>query len=191
MIAGPNLFTIANYGPMTEIQMQPDEILEVMRSIKEMDQSGLMVEWGSGGSTVKWLETMQSNQKLISIEHNQNWFNTVNDYVSSRTDIKDRFKYYYKPQLYGFDHGYASVIEEHPHGLDDYFIPDPKILDADIFFIDGVGRAACALFMAAFAKKSNPVVYLHDYYGRENWYSWLTRYFRHERVGSTLVRIYF
>ena len=41
-----------NYGPMVEIQMQPDEVAEVTSRIKEMSDDGLMVEWGSGVSTV-------------------------------------------------------------------------------------------------------------------------------------------
>lgn len=181
---------IVDYGPMTEIQMQEDEVKEVLRAIGEMPADGLMVEWGSGGSTVKWLETMKDSQRLISIEHNESWHKKVNDYVLTRSDISHRLKYYHKPELYGFAHGYASVIEEHPHGLDEYFMPDTDIVNTDIFFIDGVGRATCALIVAAFATNPNAVVYIHDYYGREHWYSWLTRMFKHERVGTTLVRIY-
>ena len=56
-----------NYGPMSEIQMQPDEVEEITSRIKEMPDDGLMVEWGSGGSSIKWLETLTGNQKLTSI----------------------------------------------------------------------------------------------------------------------------
>ena len=183
--------TSANYGPMTEIQMQQDEVDEVVSQISKLSSEGLMVEWGSGGSTVKWLESMKDNQQLISIEHNEEWYNKVNGYIQTRDDIKDRFTYHHQDEKYGFKHGYASVLEEHPHGLDQYFFPDERIVDADIFFIDGIARATISLLVNVFAAKEDAVVYIHDYYGRENWYSWATQFFtKQEKVGTTLVRLY-
>jgi hypothetical protein len=149
-----------------------------------------MVEWGSGGSTVKWLESMKDNQRLISIEHTKEWYDKVNDYISIRDDVKDRFTYYHRPELYGLKHGYASASEEHPIGLDDYFFPDERIPKADIFFIDGIGRATISLLVMLFAEKNDPAIFIHDYYGREDWYNWATQFFRKERVGQTLVRLY-
>lgn len=180
-----------NYGHMTEIQMQVDEVEEVTSRIKEMSSDGLMVEWGSGGSTIKWLETMAGNQKLITVEHNPEWHMKVNGYVITRPDISDRLTYIYKPELYGFQHGYASVNEEHPHGLDDYFFPKKAMMDADIFFVDGIGRATTALLCKMLSTKTDPVIYIHDYVGREQWYSWATQFFsKKEQVGHTLVRLW-
>lgn len=179
------------YGPMTEIQMQLDEVAEVTSRIKEMPSDGLMVEWGSGGSTVKWLETMTNDQKLITIEHNPDWHMKVSQYIFSRPDINHRFDYFFKPELFGYQHGYANVNEEHPHGLDDYFFPVKKILDADIFFVDGIGRATTALLCKFLSTKIDPVIYIHDYYGREQWYTWSTQFFsKKEKVGQTLVRLW-
>lgn len=183
--------TPADYGPMTEIQMHQEEIDEVVSQISKLSSDGLMVEWGSGGSTVKWLETMKDDQKLISIEHNKEWYDKVHGYIQTRDDIKDRFTYHFEGEKYGFKHGYASVLEEHPHGLDQYFLPDDRILDADIFFIDGIGRATVSLLVNFLAHKDDAVVYIHDYYGREHWYSWATQFFsEREKVGSTLVRLH-
>lgn len=180
-----------NYGPMTEIQMQLDEVAEVTSRIKEMSPDGLMVEWGSGGSSIKWLETLSDNQRLVSIEHNPDWHMKVSAYANSRSDINKRFNYIFKPELFGFQHGYATVNEENPHGLDDYFIPNRSIYDADIFFVDGVARAATALIVKMISTKPDPVIYIHDYYGRENWYSWSTQFFsKKEKVGHTLVRLW-
>ena len=181
-----------NYGPMVEIQMQEDEVAEVTSRIKEMSSDGLMVEWGSGGSSVKWLETLTGDQRLISIEHNPEWHMKVSEYVNSkRPDINKRFKYIFKPELYGFQHGYASVNEENPHGLDDYFVPNSTIMGADIFFVDGVARATTALLVKMLSTKEDPVIYIHDYYGREQWYSWSTQFFsKKEKVGHTLVRLW-
>ena len=180
-----------NYDTITKIQMQLDEIVEVTSRIKEMSPDGLMVEYGSGGSTVKWLEELTNNQLLISIEHKLEWYIKVSEYIDSRSDINQRFKYIFKPELYTFKHGYATINEEHPHGLDNYFIPQPNILDADIFFIDGVARGTTALIIKMLSKKINPVIYIHDYYGREEWYTWATQFFyKKEKVGYSLVRLW-
>lgn len=181
-----------NYGPMTEIQMQLDEVAEVTSRIKEMSSDGLMVEWGSGGSSIKWLETMTGNQKLVSIEHNPNWHMKVSGYVNTRPDINTRFTYLFKPELYGYEHGYANVKEEHPHGLDDYLWPSKHNLEnAQIYFIDGIARASVSILTKLLTKTEDPVIYIHDYYGREQWYTWATQFFsKKEKVGHTLVRLW-
>ena len=179
------------YGPMSEIQMQVDEVEEVTSRIKEMPSDGKMIEWGSGGSSVKWLETMTGDQQLISIEHNPSWHMKVSEYVNTRPDINKRFTYLFKPELFAFEHGYATITEEHPHGLNDYLIPNKNILDADIFFVDGIARATTALLVKFLSTKPDPVIYIHDYYGRENWYTWSTQFFsKKEKVGHTLVRLW-
>lgn len=180
------------YGPMTEIQMQQDEVAEITSRIKEMSDDGLMVEWGSGGSSVKWLETMRANQKLVSIEHNPSWHMKVSGYVNTRKDINDRFTYLFKPELYGYEHGYANVNEEHPHGLDEYLWPKvPNIENAQIYFVDGIARATTALLVKMLTKSDDPVIYIHDFFGREQWYSWAVQFFsKREKVGHTLVRLW-
>ena len=180
-----------NYGPMTEIQMQLDEVAEITSRIKEMPEDGLMVEWGSGGSSVRWLETLSVNQRLVSIEHNPEWHMRVKEYIITQPELSKKFEYMFKPELYGYKHGYGVVNEEHPHGLDDYMIPNKKILDADIFLVDGIARATTALLVKFLSTKPDPVIYIHDYYGRENWYSWSTQFFsKKEKVGHTLVRLW-
>ena len=179
---------------MTEIQMQPDEIEYITARIREMPEDGKMIEWGSGGSTVKWLETMTAQQELITIEHNPAWHMKVSEYINSRPDINQRFTYLFKPELYGYEHGYATIAEEHPFGLDDYLwpaMPRKRIGDADIFLVDGVARATCATLVNFLSTKPDPVIFIHDYYGREQWYAWAVKhFFRAEKVGHTLVRLY-
>ena len=75
--------------------------------------------------------------------------------------------------------------------MDDYLIPDLSILEADMFFIDGVSRATIALIIKAFSKKFDPIIYLHDYYGRQDWYDWAIQFFaKKEKVGRTLLRLW-
>lgn len=178
------------YGPMTEIQMQPEEIEYITKCITEMPSDGLMVEWGSGGSTVRWLETMTNNQELISIEHNEQWFDKVSEYIDTRDDINDRFTYHFRPELYGTKHGYATPTEEHPMGLDEYFWPDERLYNADMYLIDGIARATCSIFVKMLSQKENPTIFIHDFTGREPWYRWATRWYEEEKIGKTLVRLY-
>ena len=184
-----------NYGPMTEIQMQPDEVEYITGCIKNMPSDGLMVEWGSGGSSVKWLETMTDDQKLVSIEHNPKWHMNVSEYVNTRPELNARFTYMFKPELYGYEHGYAQIAEEHPFGLDDYMWPSHprvKLSEADIYLVDGIARATTSLLVKMLSSKEDPVIFIHDYYGgRENWYGWASKHFhRVEKVGHTLARLY-
>jgi len=184
-----------NYGPMTEIQMQPEEVEYISGCIKNMGSDGLMVEWGSGGSSVKWLETMVENQKLVSIEHNPSWHMKVSEYINTRPEINSRFTYMFKPELFGYEHEYSLPKEENPYGLDDYMWPKHpriKIAEADIYLIDGIGRATTALLVKMLSLKEDPVVFIHDYYGgRENWYGWAGKHFsKVEKIGRTLARLY-
>lgn len=183
-----------NYGPMTEIQMQPDEVEYMASRISNMPLNGTMIEWGSGGSSVKWLETMKGDQRLASIEHNSKWHMTVSEYLNTRPDLNARFTYMFKPELYGYEHGYATIAEEHPHGLDDYMWPSHprvKVAEANIYFVDGVARATTALLCKFLSTKEDAEIYIHDYYGREVWYAWAIKHFsKAEKVGHTLVRLY-
>jgi hypothetical protein len=73
--------------------------------------------------------------------------------------------------------------------------PDDRWWDAEIFFIDGIARATCAAMVLLKHNKKNPVIFIHDYVGREQWYSWASQLFKVEIVGdesakSTLARLY-
>jgi hypothetical protein len=173
------------------IQMRPDEIDEIYAQIDCLPKDGLMVEWGSGGSTERWLKRLKGNQRLISIEHNEQWYGKVS--LSIQQDgLGDRLHYIFKRAKYpGYKHGYGSVTEEHFFGLDEYIEPDDAIWDADLFFIDGVARSPCAASVLLKSRKRDPAIYLHDYVGREHWYAWgVNLYPRHEARASTLVRLY-
>lgn len=189
--------TPANYGEiLTEVQMNGDEIDYVVDCIKAMPADGLMVEWGCGGSTCKWIETLSNQQKLITVEHNESWYDRVTRAIRNEFgDVSDKFTFKHIGEQYGVEHGYATPTEEHPIGCDNYINPDvPGIWDADIFYIDGIARAATALVVLLKHTKKDPVIFIHDYVRREAWYDWATQFFDKEVVGkaengSTLLRL--
>lgn len=180
------------YGSLTEIQMQPDEVQYIENVIDYMGPEGLMTEWGSGGSTIHWLNTMRHQQHLITVEHNEEWFDKVSNTIDEHfLNLDWRLDYHFSPELYGFEHGYANLIEEHPTGLDNYMLPDKHILDSNIFFIDGIARATIALMVLGLSKEPDPAIFIHDYVGREPWYDWVRALFpRSEVVGTTLLRLW-
>jgi hypothetical protein len=189
--------TPANYGNViTEVQMNQDEIDYVQNIIKNMPEDGLFVEWGSGGSTCAWLDVLGENQKLVSIEHNENWYNRVTRGVKNHFgDLGDKFRFFHIPEQH-IEHGYGNPLEEHPMGTDNYLLPPVEdLFNADVFFIDGIARATCALVVLLKHTKKDPVIFIHDYVGREKWYDWATQFFDVEIVGdlekkSTLARLY-
>jgi hypothetical protein len=161
-----------------------------------MPSDGLMVEWGCGGSTCKWIESLRDNQKLISVDHNENRYNLVTRAIKAEFgDVSDKFKFYHIKENFGVDHGYGNSGEEHPIGTNDYLLPpDDRWFDADIFFIDGIARATCAMVTLLKHTKKTPKIYIHDYVGREQWYSWASQFFDVEIVGdvnkkSTLAKL--
>lgn len=174
------------------ILMSQDEFDEVKSTIEKLPEDGKMVEWGSGGSTLAWLSILKPTQQLTSIEHNKEWFDKINKYIDDNNLSGSEFSYVFSPPLYlDYQHGYATIAEEHPYGLRDYIVPPSSsdfVLNADIYFIDGIARAAVAAVMLLFSKNENAVYYIHDYTGREFWYDWLLGRITHKKIVGTLVK---
>lgn len=171
------------------IQMGPIELAYVKNIIQTSRDNAQMTEWGSGGSTLMWLDTLKSTQKLISIEHNQNWYDRVTRGVNEHFENSNNFEFLYIPEEY-IQHGYATPIEEHPMGLAKYINPNANVFDSDIFFIDGIGRSACLMNVLLKHTKPDPTIFIHDHVGREGWYDWATQHCKIEVVGETLARMY-
>jgi hypothetical protein len=185
--------TPTNYGEIiTELQMMPDEVEYMTSFIRSQPDHIQMVEWGSGGSTCKWLELLNDTQKLISIEHNPEWYSKVSNAIAGHFgNISHRFTYHHIiPDHMGlYDHGYGGLEEEHPIGLGKYINPSNDIFDSDIYYIDGIGRGACALTTLYKHRKPNPTIFLHDYVYRQALYDWVTQFFQVEIVGYTLAKL--
>ena len=182
---------IVNYGNiLKEIQMGQIEIDQIVDTIKSMPDDGKIVEWGCGGSTCKWLETLKPTQKLITVEHNANWHMRVTRAIKNEFKETPNFQFLLVPEQHGFEHGYATPLEEHPLGTGPYINPDADIWDADIFFIDGIARAACLMTVLLKRTKPNAAIFIHDHNGRETWYDWATQFCHLEPSEATLVRLF-
>lgn len=170
--------------------MMPPEVEFIIKAIKEMPDNGLIVEWGSGGSTCKWLETISKKQRLISIEHNREWYEKVLNTVSSTfPDIGDRFTLFYKPEKLQerYNHGYGDIAEENPFGMDEYVLPTPEISNANIFIVDGLARGACVAIATIIRKNKDSLILIHDYSPRVIAYNWISQLFDIEIIETMAI----
>jgi hypothetical protein len=178
----------------TRLKMTPvmfsDEV-EIMTSlISQLPPTSSIVEWGSGGSTVTFSKQLSSEQHYTSIEHNIEWFDKVDKELK---DINSTCTYLYRPVKPDcYTHGYGRPEEENPIGLDDYIFPGDFVLDADLYFIDGIARCTIALMLLGLAKNRNAVILIHDYTpDRHVYYNWIRKiYPRSEVLGTGLLRLY-
>ena len=185
--------------------MDEDEIAYMKTLLSKKAEDAKMVEWGSGGSTLMLIPFFKTG-KLISIEHNDDWFTKVVNGITEGVaageldnDCVGNTVYCLaKPGLDARFYGYGVPYEENPVFAANYIcpqIPDADVWQSDIYFVDGICRGAILATIALKAnREKNPVVLLHDHHGpehRQPWYSWATSFYsRVEPVGSTLARLY-
>lgn len=180
--------TVMSDNPLLSVQMMPDEIEYIENIIATLPDDGLMVEWGSGGSTLHWLSKLKPTQNLVSIEHSEGWYNQVaiaaaqyNNFVYFGQAVSSEY----------YDHVYGQPSEENPFNTKNYVCPDKLIYNADIYFIDGIVRGACLAALLLNRKKKNSRILFHDYEPRYSAYDWITQFCKVEIVGSTMASITF
>lgn len=178
--------TYLTNNPLGSVQMMPDEVDYVVNAIQDLPDDGLMVEWGSGGSTLHWLKTLRPTQKLYSIEHNPDWAQKVAD----RAKEYSNFRLYFTDVSSKYhNHTYGSVDEENPFNTANYVCPSTRIYNADLYLIDGIARGACLAGVLLNRKKQNSVILMHDYSLRVPAYDWITQFCKVEHIGTTLVKL--
>ena len=178
--------TFITNNPLSSIQMMPEEIDHLEKEISNLPGNGVMVEWGSGGSTLHWLSKLSSTQRLISIEHNRDWYRQVKEASSSYGNFV-----YHNADVASehFVHNYGDASEENPFNTRQYVCPSYEIFDADIFFIDGIARGACLAAVLLNRTNKNSKILMHDYKHRYIAYDWITQFCKVKLIGSTLAEI--
>jgi hypothetical protein len=163
-----------------DVMMYPEEIPVLQALVDAVPTNGVILEYGSGGSTQFFADNLGEGRRLISIEHNEEWYDKVTVALKGHphTDRIERFLH--KPDFPLSRYVFANPEEEMPAGLQDYIHTNlalPYTYSAvDFVLVDGVARGAC---LAALRTRLAPgtIVALHDYTGRENWYDWAVRLF--------------
>lgn len=135
--------------------------------LSDLPEEGVMLEWGSGGSTVWFAREKPDAAHLYSIEHDKVWWEKVVGVAALHDNV---FPWLIPPDT---DVGpYGTHLRENPAGLE-AFISGTTVREvvkkADVIFIDGCARSSC-LATAVHYKKKSAIVYLHD--AQRPWYSW-------------------
>jgi hypothetical protein len=179
-----------NYGPIDSLMMMPEEVDYVVELIEQMPDDGVMVEWGCGGSTCKWLSVKKPTQRLITVEHNKQWYDKVSGAVAEVFGSVENFSLYHVPVGYGYyNHGFGGIEEENPFGVAQYVMPTVDVFDGDVFLIDGITRGAIAACIFLRRTKPEARVLIHDFAPRVPAYEWVSQFCEVKIIGETLAEL--
>ena len=114
----------------------------------------VMLEWGSGGSTIHFSKLVK---ELYSIEHDFQWYNKIKKDKNNNVNIT------FVPSNGIYD----STIPTKDEQFEDYINYVDRINKKyDIVFIDGRARVACSKKVIPYLNE-NAVVFIHDFWARE------------------------
>ena len=118
-----------------------------------LNDDTVMLEWGSGGSTLNFSSLVN---KYYSIEHNEEWYNKIQNELSSYplNDVEYRFVKQNEPS----DDG-QSTYKQFKDYIDEVDSFNTKF---DVVLIDGRARRLCAKKVIPYLKPSS-FVFIHDY----------------------------
>jgi hypothetical protein len=154
--------------------------------ISALPDSGTLLEWGSGGTTLEFLRRMTSGQRLVSIEHNTAyWTNVKREAEAERDESWPEWLYLMpeiRPEVVKHHcQANAKIGEESPAGLEHYMRP-PEFGQlegaVDVILVDGIARGCCI----SVARNLFPTarIFLHD--STRYWYDWALVGFTGKRV---------
>jgi len=114
----------------------------------------IMLEWGSGGSTIQFGKLAK---QYFSIEHNKGWVNQILPQISKNTEIFYRpAKSQESPKCSSYEN-YQSYVDA---GMD---ISLKHNIKFDVVLIDGRARVECAKHIIPYLS-DNAVVLVHDFW---------------------------
>lgn len=154
--------------------MSDDEIGII---VKYLNKEDIMMEWGSGGSTNYFPQFVK---KYYSIEHDEKWFNEVNQ------DLSPNVEYHFV----SLNSPLTDPTQKHQIQTYVDFIDTLGIEKFDKVLIDGRGRGWCAEKVLPYLKEDS-IVFIHDYWARpqyhivERWYDVVD----HIKWGQSIVAL--
>jgi len=168
------------------------EYSEALKAEQYIEGKNKMLEWGSGGSTLYFPKLVEN---YISIEHSQEWYETL------KPQLLNNVEFYYVPTHNekfddDLDQNAVDILSgpENTEIRDDIvywrtrggfdwhcgmdYIKKPMDLsyrDYDIIFVDGRCRSMCA-YMAKYLLKDNGYLLFHDFNNR-TYYHGILKYY--------------
>ena len=190
-----------------EIWMENSEIDMVMKYLRQKPDY-TMLEWGCGGSTLLF---SSNAKKYVSIEHNLDWYVEVSKEIKkyNRNNIDfyladipkgvptKREKFYDKwtNEIHALSKENNNTVPNLDYCLyprdkyiwGDYIdlVDEISIDKYDFVFIDGRARGDCA-FKALQYIHDDSLVFIHDFWGREEYHAVLEYYDVVDSVKDTL-----
>lgn len=148
------------------VYMQQKEINLIISLLKEDD---VMLEWGSGGSTLFFPQFVD---KYYSIEHDKEWFlRIVNEMESILEKLKPNKIYFVPPEVKEYNNpAKKEEFESYIKKVNN--LPEKKI---DKVLIDGRARFWCGLEVLPYLKDDS-LVFVHDFMNRERYHGLLEKY---------------
>lgn len=113
-----------------------------------------VLEYGSGNST---LEISKRVSTVVSVEHQQNWYNFVNDKKPENCTLIHK-----NPNLPYQEGGHCGTMDE----FFDYVHAPIEYAPYDIILIDGRARVACASIANKLGMASS-LIFIHDFHRPE------------------------
>jgi hypothetical protein len=182
---------LGDHDPM----MGETEWNEVLKQVAKLPHYGVVLEYGTGWSTIHLARKMHLTQILISVEHVEKWHKDMLGVLGYDHDHQvplalTQLQLAPLASYCGDMHKYAEPSEECGAGCALYI--GAAAVDSDwprvgLVLVDGIARGPCLAYIRT---KLNPgtTVLLHDYAGRETWYDWaVSLYEKVEQVESLLV----
>lgn len=179
---------------MLDMMMYPDEQPRMLQIVADLPDGATMLEYGSGGSTIRFAQTMRKGQTLYSVEHNADWFQKVGDAFKEldKHDATVYRKLIKLPNVEHYTRAFATTGEELPAQCEKYIHPEfkqPIFWDSlSLVLVDGIARGACLAAVRSMLMPGTKVI-LHDYTGRENWYDWAVQLYHRENLTNMLLEL--
>ena len=135
---------------------------------KHFSPDKIMLEWGSGGSTIEFSPNLK---KYYSIEHNKEWYDNVSKELKLNNINNVHYKFIEQNEPRNPDGRQSEYIQ-----FKDYIdIVDTFNTKFDIVLIDGRARRLCAKKIIPYLNK-DAVIIIHDWVLR-NVYHCVTDYY--------------
>eukprot|EP01095_Lingulamoeba_sp_RSL-Kostka_P007637 TRINITY_DN2450_c0_g1_i1.p1 TRINITY_DN2450_c0_g1~~TRINITY_DN2450_c0_g1_i1.p1 ORF type:complete len:505 (+),score=102.83 TRINITY_DN2450_c0_g1_i1:88-1602(+) len=143
----------------SEIWMTPTEIKAMTNYL---DPTQTYLEYGSGGSTLSFCRIVKN---CYSIEHNEEWYDSLSLNIEEDKDLKDKVELYFVPVTRddwggGFEEGTYDQFKDYVDQID-YIGIDTY----DVVLVDGRSRAACLLKILKYVHRDSFII-VHDFVGR-------------------------
>ena len=145
---------------------------------KYLNPETIMMEWGSGGSTVEFSKKVK---EYYSVEHNMEWYIKVKNSISPNVHL-----YYKEVGERPDDSVYNQSTYEHYSSYLDSVYEIGKMFD--VVLIDGRARRLCALKIIPYLKP-NAIVIIHDWCLRPCYHCVLDYYDLVDKVDDTAQTI--